>query len=100
MLWAITRVSKANPGADREKLRPLHRNYVQSQSHILVLGAAMENDDATASTGTLFVLSVNSRADAQAFLDGDPFTQAGYFTDVKITRLRRGAWNPNLMESV
>jgi uncharacterized protein YciI len=98
MLWAITRISKPRLDEEaREKLRPFHRDYVQSQKHILVLGAAMQSDDGTEATGTLFVVNVNSRAEAQAFLDGDPFAQACYFTDVKITRLRKGPWNPEAM---
>ena len=66
-------------------LRPRHK-----QTHTVGIAKSL----------TLFVVNANSRAEAQAFVDGDPFTQAGYFTDMKITRLRKGLWNPEAMEGV
>jgi uncharacterized protein YciI len=37
---------------------------------------------------------VDSRAKAKAFSDGDPFTKAGVFASIAITRMRKGQWNP------
>jgi uncharacterized protein YciI len=46
------------------------------------------------------IVNVESRAEAQAFVDGDPFTKAGMFRDVRITRMRKGQWNPEAAEGV
>jgi hypothetical protein len=46
----------------------------------------------------LLIVNVASRAEAQAFVDGDPFTKAGMFKDVTITRMRKGQWNPAAAE--
>ena len=98
MLWVIICVD--NPNTDRireEHLKP-HREYLQSQKKILVLAGATQNDDGTAAIGSCFVVNVNSRAEAKAFSDGDPFTKNGVFKNVTITRMRRGQWNPEAAE--
>jgi uncharacterized protein YciI len=41
---------------------------------------------------------VDSRAKAKAFSDGDPFTKAGVFAAITITRMRKGQWNPGAAE--
>jgi uncharacterized protein YciI len=49
-------------------------------------------------TGSLLIVNVGSRAEAQAFLDGDPFQKAGMFTNATIIRMRKGQWNPQAAE--
>ena len=48
--------------------------------------------------GSLLIVNVNSRAEAKAFVDNDPFQKAGMFTNVTITRMRKGQWNPGAAE--
>jgi uncharacterized protein YciI len=43
----------------------------------------------------MLVLNVASREAAEAFSANEPFRRAGLFTSVRITRMRRGQWNPN-----
>ncbi len=99
MLWAISCIDQANSAAIREEHLKTHRDYLASQKHIIVLAGATQNDEGTASTGSLFVLNVQSRAEAKKFSDGDPFTKAGVFAQVTITRVRKGQWNPEVGES-
>jgi uncharacterized protein YciI len=98
MLWAITCVDQPDSAATRDKALQPHRDYLQSQKKILVLAGATQNDDGTQATGSLFVVNVGSRAEAKAFSDGDPFTRAGVFKSVAITRMRKGQWNPEAAE--
>jgi len=98
MLWAISRVAAPNFAADREKNLQQHVAYLQSQKKILVLSGATTTDDAGEFVGSLLIVNVGSRAEAQAFVDGDPFTKAGMFKDVRITRMRKGQWNPEAAE--
>jgi uncharacterized protein YciI len=98
MLWAITCVDKPDSAAIRDRVLQPHRDYLQSRKKILVLAGATQNDDGTQATGSLFVVNVGSRAEAKAFSDGDPFTQAGVFKSVTITRMRKGQWNPQAAE--
>ncbi len=98
MLWAISCVDNPNTAAIRNEKVEAHRAYLKSQKHILVLAGATQNDDGTQAIGSLFVLNVGSRAEAKTFSDGDPFTQAGVFASVTITRMRKGQWNPEAAE--
>lgn len=94
MLWAISRVAAPTFAELRDKNLPPHIEYLRSQKKILVVSGATVSDDGKAFTGSLLIVNVNTRAEAQAFVDGDPFTKAGMFKDVKITRMRKGQWNP------
>ena len=98
MLWTISCTDKPNTAAIREKVVQTHRDYLQSQKGILVLAGATQTDDGNKAIGSLFVVNVGSRAEAKAFSDGDPFTQAGVFASITITRMRKGQWNPGAAE--
>ena len=98
MLWAISRVAAPDFAAKREKGLKPHMDYLLSQKKILVLSGPTESDDCTKFLGALLIVNVNSRAEAQAFVDNDPFTKAGMFTKVTITRMRKGQWNPQAFE--
>jgi uncharacterized protein YciI len=98
MLWAISRVAAPNFAAMREKGLQAHIDYLHSQKKILVVSGATLSDDGKEPTGSLLVINVNSRAEAQAFVDGDPFQKEGLFTKVTITRMRKGQWNPQAAE--
>jgi uncharacterized protein YciI len=98
MLWAVSCIDQPNTAAIREKVLQPHRDYLKSQKGILVLAGATQTDDGKEAIGSLFVVNVNSRAEAKAFSDGDPFTQNGVFKSITITRMRKGQWNPEAAE--
>lgn len=98
MLWAIVCVDKPDTAAIRDSVLQPHRDYLGSQKDILVLAGATQNDEGSAAIGSLFIVNVNSRAEAKKFSDGDPFTQRGVFAGITITRMRKGQWNPGAAE--
>ncbi|MCE2999622.1 MAG: YciI family protein [Betaproteobacteria bacterium] len=98
MLWAVICTDNPNTAAIRESVLQPHRDYLKSQKHILVLSGATQSDDGSEAIGSLFILNVNSRAEAKKFSDGDPFTQKGVFKSITITRMRKGNWNPETAE--
>ena len=98
MLWAISCTDKPNTAPIRDEHLKTHREYLQSQKGILVLAGATQNDDGSEAIGSLFIVNANSRQEAKAFSDGDPFTKAGVFSSVTITRMRKGQWNPEAAE--
>lgn len=98
MLWAISRVAKPNSAAIREKALQAHRDFLHSQKSIVILSGATLTDDGEEVAGSMLIVNVNSRAEAKAFSDGDPFTKAGMFKSVTITRMRKGTWNPQAAE--
>jgi len=98
MLWAISRVAAPNFAELREKGLQAHLDYLKSQKKILVLSGGLTSDDGKEFVGSLLIVNVGSRAEARAFADDDPFMKAGMFRDVKITRMRKGQWNPEAAE--
>lgn len=98
MLWAISRVATPNFAEKREKALQAHLDYLKSHKNVLVLSGGTTSDDGKEFVGSLLIVNVGSRAEAQDFADGDPFMKAGMFRDVKITRMRKGQWNPEAAE--
>lgn len=98
MLWAVSRVAAPNFAALRDAGLEAHLAYLKSQKKILVVSGATLTDDGKEVIGSLLIVNVGSRAEAQAFADADPFYKAGMFASVAITRMRKGQWNPEAAE--
>ncbi|MDH3702656.1 MAG: YciI family protein [Alphaproteobacteria bacterium] len=94
MLWAVICEDNPNTDAIRDEHLTPHRAYLKSKADVIVVAGATQNDDGTEATGSLFLVAVDSRAEAEAFSNGDPFTQNGVFKNVTIKRMRKGQWNP------
>ncbi len=95
MLWVIRCVDKPGSAPLREAALQAHRDYVKTQKAILVLSGATEDDEGTAMTGSCLVINVASREEAERFCNDDPFSKAGVFASVTITRMRKSTWNPD-----
>lgn len=94
MLYAIHCVDKPNAAALRAELRPPHQVYLKTQSHIIVLAGATQTDDGETATGSMFIVNVAGREEAETFAAGDPFNSGGLFQEVIVTRMRKGHWHP------
>jgi len=99
MLWAISCVDKPDTATLRETHMKPHRGYLDERSSILVLAGATLTDDGMQPTGSLFIINVGTSAEAKAFSADDPFTQAGIFARITITRMRKSQWNPQAAEN-
>lgn len=81
----------ATDGAESTPLREAslaeHRRYVDDQAGFIVMSGPLLADDADTRTGQFYVLEVANRSVAEAFVSSDPFTRAGVFAHVEITRL-------------
>ena len=60
-----------------------------------MLGGAMLADDNETRIGSVLILNVPNREAAERFSENEPLRKAGTFASVKITRMRRGQWNPD-----
>jgi len=79
--------------------RATHRAYIDTQLHRIFFSGALLGDDGVRQLGTLFILSVASRAEAEEFLAREPYHNAGVFEKVTIQRMRKGRFRPeNLCE--
>jgi uncharacterized protein YciI len=97
MLYMIYGTDKAGEEgrAIRAAAREAHFAYLEKHERIIVLGGATLADPPDdARTGSVLVINVPSRAEADAFAKDEPFRKAGLFAAYTVTRMRRGQWNP------
>jgi uncharacterized protein YciI len=94
MLYIIYQEDKEGGEAIRAEARERHFAYLEQHKDILVLGGALLADDGDKRLGSVLIINVPGRAEAEAFSRDEPFRCAGLFKSVTITRMRRGQWNP------
>ncbi len=94
MLYIIYQEDREDGEAIRAATRDSHLAYLERHRDILVLGGALLADDGGKRLGSCLLINVPDRAAAEAFSRAEPFRKAGLFKTVKITRMRRGQWNP------
>ncbi|MEJ0070965.1 MAG: YciI family protein [Pseudomonadota bacterium] len=94
MLYIIYQEDGPDSARIRAAVKEQHFAYLEQHRDILLLGGAMLADDGATRIGSVLILNVPSRAAAEAFSADEPLRKAGLFKSVKITRMRRGQWNP------
>jgi len=95
MLYLVYGVDGPDGARIRAATRDAHFAYLDKHRDILVLGGATLADDGVARTGSVLIINVSSRAEADAFARDEPFRRAGLFSQHTVTRMRRGQWNPD-----
>ncbi len=95
MLYIIYQEDRPEGAAIRAATRDTHFAYLEKHKDILVLGGAMLADDDATRTGSVLIVNVPNRAAAEVFSEQEPFRKAGLFKSVRISRMRRGQWNPD-----
>jgi len=94
VLYLIYQEDRDDGAEIRAANRELHFAYLEAHRDVLVLGGALLADDGIKRTGSCLIINMPSRAAAEEFSRNEPFRKAGLFKSVKITRMRRGQWNP------
>ena len=85
------------PGTDEKRAAALdaHLAYLHGTTEIVVLGGPLL-DAADKRHGTCLIISAPDMATAEDWFANEPFNQAGIFKSVKVSRVRRGVWHPEL----
>ena len=94
MLYVIYQEDRPDGAAVRAANREAHFAYLAKHKDILVLGGALLAEDGATRTGSVLIINVPDLAAAETFSRDEPFRKAGLFRAVKISRMRRGQWNP------
>lgn len=93
MLFIIRADDKPGALSRRLEIRPAHLDYLQSKKDLIkVAGAVLdENGDPM---GSMLVVDVADKAEAEAFAKADPFAIQGVFASFTVTPYRAalGAW--------
>ena len=93
MPYVIQTVDKPDSFHIRTEHRDVHIAWLKDNLDRLLAGGALLADDGGPGPGGLIILDTEDRAEAEAFIAEDPFTKAGLFQDVIITRWRKGFFN-------
>jgi uncharacterized protein len=94
VLYIIYQEDRPDGLAIRTATRDTHLAYLERHKDILVLGGGLLAEDGATRTGSVLIINVPDRKAAEAFSANEPFRKAGLFPTVKISRMRRGQWNP------
>lgn len=70
--------------------RPAHLQYLSDNVAVVLAAGAKLDDAGEHAHGSMYVVDVEHRAAAQAFLSADPFLRAGVIGSWTITRWRKG----------
>lgn len=93
MPYIIETFDKPDHQAVRQQHRAAHLEFLDANKHLLLACGAKLQDDGTDAGGGLYVVDLDTRAEAEAFIAADPFSQANLFDRVTITRWRKAYVN-------
>ncbi len=77
----------------RTSVRGVHLEYLVANMDKLLAAGAMIEDDGTGGHGGVLIVDTDDRAEAEAFIENDPFTKAGLFESVTVSRWRKAFFN-------
>lgn len=89
MPYAIQTKDKPGAAQIRADNRAAHVEYLKANQHLLLAAGALIDDDGSGGNGGILIVDTDDRAAAQRFVDDDPFTRAGLFEKVTVTRWRK-----------
>ncbi|MCF8482043.1 MAG: YciI family protein [Rhodospirillum sp.] len=88
MLYVVQCQDKTNHAHVRQENRPAHLEFLRSWGDKVLLGGPLLTDDGEGMIGSLLILDVEDRIEAEAFAEGDPYGKAGLFETVVIKRYK------------
>jgi uncharacterized protein len=97
MLYSIYCLDHERTESLRDQNRAVHRAYLDSwKDKLFFSGPLLDDHDETVQLGSLFILKVKDRSEAEGFIYNEIFYKAGVFAKVSIVRMRKGRYNPDL----
>ncbi|WP_137927440.1 YciI family protein [Cupriavidus sp. 2SB] len=89
MPYMIETFDKPDHQHVRQANRPTHLDFLEENKALLLACGAKLSDDGGDGGGGLYIVDVDTREAAQAFIEADPFFKVGLFRDVNIVRWRK-----------
>ncbi|MCG2620773.1 YciI family protein [Arthrobacter sp. I2-34] len=89
MPYLIETFDRPGGGALRLAVRDEHLAYLDSRVELLLACGAKLDEDGEAASGGIYLVDLETRAEAEAFIAADPFAKAGLFGEVAICRWRK-----------
>ena len=89
MPYAIITRDKPNHLHLRNEVRAEHLEYLDKNKDRLLAAGAQVDDDGQGGYGGIIIVDTEERAEAEAFIQNDPFTKAGLFSGIEVVRWRK-----------
>ena len=93
MPFAIITVDKPNSLALRNQTRAEHLAYLDTNKDKLLAAGAKSDENGEGGYGGIILVDTEDRAEAEAFIQNDPFTKAGLFSGIEVVRWRKAFFN-------
>jgi uncharacterized protein YciI len=84
MLFAFILIDKPDHGELRQRVRPVHKDYLAAVAAHMAFAGPLTHDDGKTMLGSLLVIDFPSRDAAHAWLAEEPFTKAGLYASTTI----------------
>jgi uncharacterized protein YciI len=84
MIYAITLIDKPQAADLRQRVRPVHKEYLARIADRIAFAGPLLADDGTTMVGSLLVIDFDSRAAVNAWLAEEPFTKAGLYASTSV----------------
>ncbi len=84
MLFAFILIDKPDHGDLRQRVRPVHKDYLAAVADRMAFAGPLTHDDGKTMLGSLLVIDFASRDAAHAWLAEEPFTKAGLYASTTI----------------
>ncbi|MEO8057301.1 MAG: YciI family protein [Burkholderiales bacterium] len=91
MLYALMLVDQPHSAALRARVRPEHKAYLGQVAERIAFAGPLLAEDGRTMLGSLLVIDFSDRAAALAWLEHEPFTQAGLYATTQV-RAFRNLW--------
>ncbi|SCA56185.1 YCII-related [Candidatus Terasakiella magnetica] len=89
MLYVIKCVDKADHLQVRLDNRAAHVEYLKSYGEKLFAAGPTLTEEDEAMNGSVVILDLENKAEAQEFCDNDPYAKAGLFDSVTISKWKK-----------
>ena len=96
MLYAIHCLDHANVLSTRLENYDAHRDYLNATETDIVLAGPVTADDSSTPIGSVMIVSVNSKEEAERFNQGDPFYRLNVWNKASIRIqpfIKRRGWS-------
>lgn len=89
MPFLIETFDKPDHAHVRARERDVHLDFLAQHQALLLACGAKLNDDGSSAGGGIYIVDVDTREEAEAFIAQDPFAHADLFERVSIVRWRK-----------
>lgn len=93
MPYVIKFIADEGTSEKRKRIRPVHLEYVIGNAHRIIASGGLFPDDDEFPNGGLIILDTESRQEAIAYIENDPFYLNKIFTTYTLNRFKKAIFD-------